>query len=65
MLSEKFLPHGYLRLYRGGRWHAALPGLVAGPHWRAGWVALAVLLAAALLLTPAYPKEGVTPWRPR
>ncbi|MEJ2531545.1 MAG: hypothetical protein P8Y92_07080 [Halioglobus sp.] len=25
--------------------------------WRAGWVTLIVLLAAALLLTPAYPRE--------
>ena len=30
-----------------------------GRHWRAGWVALVVLMGAALLLTPAYPKEGV------
>jgi len=30
-----------------------------GRHWRAGWVTLVVLLLAALLLTPAYPKEGV------
>jgi len=30
-----------------------------GRRWRAGWAALAVLLSAALLLTPAYPKEGV------
>ena len=28
-------------------------------HWRPAWVSLVVLLAAALLLTPAYPKEGV------
>ena len=28
-------------------------------HWRASTVALFVLLAGALLLTPAYPKEGV------
>ena len=27
-------------------------------HWRAGWVTLVVLLMAALLLTPAYPREG-------
>lgn len=33
-------------------------------HWRPGWVALVVLLAAALLLTPAYPKEGVTTMAP-
>lgn len=33
-------------------------------HWRPGWVALVVLLAAALLLTPAYPKEGVTTLAP-
>lgn len=28
-------------------------------HWRPGTVALCVLLAGALLLTPAYPREGV------
>lgn len=28
-------------------------------RWRAGWIALTVLLGAALLLTPAYPREGV------
>ena len=28
-------------------------------HWRAGLVALVVLLSAALLLTPAYPRDGV------
>lgn len=28
-------------------------------HWRGGTVALWVLLAGALLLTPAYPREGV------
>jgi hypothetical protein len=33
-------------------------------HWRAGWVTLVVLLAAALLLTPAYPKDGVTTLAP-
>ena len=30
-----------------------------GFRWRNGWSALLVLLAAALLLTPAYPREGV------
>ena len=35
-----------------------------GRHWRPGWVALVVLLAAALLLTPAYPREGVTTLAP-
>ena len=35
-----------------------------GRHWRAGWVALVVLLGAALLLTPAYPKEGVDTFAP-
>ncbi len=30
-----------------------------GRYWRAGWVTLVVLLLAALLLTPAYPKAGV------
>ena len=35
-----------------------------GRSWRAGWVALVVLLAAALLLTPAYPKEGVSTMAP-
>ncbi|CAA0118616.1 Uncharacterised protein [Halioglobus japonicus] len=33
-------------------------------HWRPGWVALVVLLGAALLLTPAYPKAGVTTMAP-
>ncbi|MCB1689336.1 MAG: hypothetical protein KDI33_12650 [Halioglobus sp.] len=33
-------------------------------HWRAGWVALVVLLGAALLLTPAYPKAGVSTMAP-
>jgi hypothetical protein len=28
-------------------------------HWRPAWVTLVMLLMAALLLTPAYPKEGV------
>jgi hypothetical protein len=28
-------------------------------HWRAGTVALCVLLTGALLLTPAYPKDGI------
>jgi hypothetical protein len=33
-------------------------------HWRAGWVAVVVLVMAALLLTPAYPKSGVTTMAP-
>jgi hypothetical protein len=33
-------------------------------HWRAAWVTLVVLLLAALLLTPAYPKEGVQTMAP-
>lgn len=33
-------------------------------HWRPGWVALVVLLLAALLLTPAYPKAGVSTMAP-
>ncbi|MCB1708477.1 MAG: hypothetical protein KDI10_07075 [Halioglobus sp.] len=33
-------------------------------HWSAGWVALAVLLTGALLLTPAYPREGVDTFAP-
>lgn len=33
-------------------------------HWRAGWVALTVLLGAALLLTPAFPREDVTTLAP-
>ena len=28
-------------------------------HWRPAWVCLVVLLLAALLLTPAYPGEGI------
>jgi lipopolysaccharide export LptBFGC system permease protein LptF len=30
-----------------------------GRRWPNGWSALLVLLAAALMLTPAYPREGV------
>lgn len=33
-------------------------------HWRPAWVALAVLLLAALLLTPAYPAAGVETMAP-
>jgi ABC-type phosphate transport system permease subunit len=33
-------------------------------HWSAGMVALAVLLAGALLLTPAYPRDGVETFAP-
>ncbi len=33
-------------------------------HWRAGWVTLVVLLLAALLLTPAYPREGAETMAP-
>jgi thiol:disulfide interchange protein len=35
-----------------------------GRYWRAGWVALVVLVLAALLLTPAYPKAGVQTMAP-
>jgi len=35
-----------------------------GRHWPAGVVALIVLVLAALLLTPAYPKEGVDTMAP-
>lgn len=30
-----------------------------GRSWRPAWASLAVLLVAALMLTPAYPREGV------
>ncbi len=33
-------------------------------HWRPLWVSLVVLVLAALLLTPAYPKAGVTTMAP-
>jgi hypothetical protein len=33
-------------------------------HWGPGMVSLVVLLAGALLLTPAYPKEGVDTFAP-
>jgi len=33
-------------------------------HWRGAWVALSVLLCAALLLTPAYPDAQVTTMAP-
>ena len=35
-----------------------------GRHWRPGWVTLVVLVLAALLLTPAYPKSGVSTMAP-
>jgi hypothetical protein len=33
-------------------------------HWRPAWVSLVVFLLAALLLTPAYPKAGVSTMAP-
>jgi hypothetical protein len=33
-------------------------------HWRAAWVTLAILISAALLLTPAYPDAEVTTLAP-
>jgi hypothetical protein len=33
-------------------------------HWRPAWINLLVLLGAALLLTPAYPEQGVTTMAP-
>ena len=33
-------------------------------HWQSGWILLPVLLAAALLLTPAFPREGVDTMAP-
>jgi len=33
-------------------------------HWRPAWVCLVVLLLAALLLTPAYPGEGIETMAP-
>lgn len=35
-----------------------------GRRWRSSWVALIVLLAGALLLTPAYPKDGASTLAP-
>lgn len=35
-----------------------------GRSWRPAWASFAVLLAAALLLTPAYPKAGVDTMAP-
>lgn len=35
-----------------------------GRRWPSGWVALLVLLAAALLLTPAFPQPGVDTMAP-
>ena len=37
---------------------------ILGRHWRAAWVALVVLVSAALLLTPAYPDAEVTTLAP-
>ena len=34
-------------------------GWILSRSWRPGWVSLVVLLGAVLLLTPAYPQEGV------
>jgi hypothetical protein len=33
-------------------------------HWRPAWVCIVVLFLAALLLTPAYPKAGVSTMAP-
>lgn len=33
-------------------------------HWRPGWVLVVVLFLAALLLTPAYPRAGVSTMAP-
>lgn len=35
-----------------------------GRRWRPAWATLVVLLLAALLLTPAYPKDGVDTMAP-
>lgn len=35
-----------------------------GRRWGAGWTSLVVLLSAALLLTPAYPRDGVETMAP-
>ncbi|TGD73573.1 hypothetical protein E4634_11145 [Mangrovimicrobium sediminis] len=35
-----------------------------GRRWPNGWTALLVLLCGALLLTPAYPREGVETFAP-
>ena len=35
-----------------------------GRYWRAAWVALTVLLSAALLLTPAHPNAEVSTFAP-
>lgn len=32
--------------------------------WRAGWICLVVLVGAALMLTPAYPDDGITTLAP-
>lgn len=39
-------------------------GWILSRHWRAGWVALTVLVCAALLFTPAYPDSDVTTMAP-
>lgn len=39
-------------------------GIWLSRHWRPAWVALVVLLGAALLLTPAYPREDAATLAP-
>lgn len=64
MLSESSY-HTAIYVYAGS---AAAMVLCLGwwlrRRWRPGWVALVVLLAAALLLTPAFPNENATTLAP-
>jgi len=64
MLSEGSY-HMALYLYVGAAVAVALLlALWLRRHFTGGTVSLLVLLAAALLLTPAYPREGVTTFAP-
>lgn len=64
MLSESSY-HVALAVYLGAAGLAALwLAWWLGRRLPAGFVALIVLLCAALLMTPAYPREGVTTFAP-
>ncbi|MCB1853367.1 MAG: hypothetical protein KDI05_00725 [Halieaceae bacterium] len=64
MLDETSYMAGLYAYVGAGLAISMLLALWLRRYWRAGTVALVVLPAAALLLTPAYPREGVTTMAP-